>query len=91
MEDTFVTYLYDLVELELDEVLQCGILGFKLTDATMAELLIVEADGMVTLVSPVINDEGWIGLHSVTFEVFLIDLDPEAEAMTWTLDFSISI
>ena len=47
--------------------------------------------GEVTLVTPVVSDESWIGLHDVAFEVFLVDLDPEAQVMTWTLDFGLSI
>ena len=37
------------------------------------------------------SDESWIGLHQVSFEVFLIDLDPNAEIQTWTLDFTLPI
>ena len=49
------------------------------------------SDGEVTLISPVVGDESLIGLHDVTFEVYLADLDPDAMIMVWTLDFSLPI
>ena len=42
----------------------------------------MDSAGIVTLVSPVVSDEAWLGLHDITFEVFLAELDPEGEIMT---------
>ena len=91
LDETFLTNLYGIVELEHDEALGCGILGFRLTDETMAALMTLDAYGSVDLVSPVVSDESWLGLHQITFDAFLMDLDPEAEVMTWTLDFTIEL
>ena len=57
----------------------------------MSALVSVTNGGEVNLVSPVVNDESFIGLHEVTFDVYLVDLDPEAQVMLWTLDFSLPI
>ena len=65
---------------EHDEMLGCGSLGYRLADETQAALVTVdELSGTVNLVSPMVIDESWIGLHQIAFEVYLIDLDPNAE------------
>ena len=51
----------------------------------------VDPYGVVTLVSPVVNDEGWIGLHDVRFETYLVDWDPKGEIMSLQLDFGLPI
>ena len=72
-------------------MIDCGGLEFRLANETLSALVSVTNGGEVNLVSPVVNDESFIGLHEVTFDVYLVDLDPEAQVMLWTLDFSLPI
>ena len=80
--DTFVVDLSSIAISELSEALGCGVLGFRLLDDSYGDLLAVDPYGVVTLVSPVVNDEGWIGLHDVRFETYLVDWDPSGEIMS---------
>ena len=58
-----VTDLSGVAELQHEEVLGCGGLGFRLANETLASLVTVADGGEVNLVTPVVNDESWIGLH----------------------------
>ena len=76
VEEDFVVDLSGLASLQIDESLGCGTLGFKLANMTQDAIIGLD-EGIVTLLTP-INDNAWLGLHDIQFEVFLRDLDPDA-------------
>ena len=51
-----VTDLFAVAELQHEEVLGCGSLGFRLANETLATLITVTDGGEVNLVTPVAND-----------------------------------
>ena len=69
----------------------CGQIGFMLSEesANIESLVSVTHSSIVTLQS--VQDLTWLGEHTVTFDYFLIDIDPVADFRRPVPDFAIQL
>ena len=69
--------------------MECGEeIGFRLFNETQAELISCSEDGYVELKT--VEDNLWVGLHTIKFEVFLKDIDPSG-IYAKTLNFTLTV
>lgn len=55
----------------------CGGLGFKLANSTQYDLVLLEAQSGLVKMNKT-HDEKWLGTQTLSFEAYLISLDPNA-------------
>ena len=78
-----MTELIDLsVETEslLDPTMNCGPLGFRLSQASTdlgLSFVSLSPEGSLTVDAFTLDDQALIGTYELTFDVYLLDLDPE--------------
>ena len=93
-----MTQLIDLsVETEslLDTTMNCGPLGFRLSQASIdlgLSFVSLSTEGSLTVDASTIDDQALIGTYELTFDVYLLDLDPKvvkSQPLDLTLTFEI--
>ena len=101
LESTLVTTINDPTQIltELASIVQvafeneeyhtlCGKVGFRLTSTEAEAIVTLDETSVVSLNE--ITDESLVGIHTVSFEAFLVDIDPEA-LFTELLDLVLTV
>ena len=66
----------------------CGKVGYKLANETLADIVEVQIDGQISILS--VSDSNWVGTHNVQFMVYLRDIDPKA-TLPWLIDVTMTV
>ena len=65
----------DLVSFIMYEPIVCGPIGFRLANETMSTIILITTEGMIQAKS--VTDAVWLGSHTVKFEYYLAQIDPD--------------